>query len=125
MRALCAVGATCRRGPFFPVGVRAPRLDRNPGVGRGVGPYLSPATQTIHVTSDGGTTWQANAVSVGPELLGAAHFPTRLEGFAVGRDHVLKLTPDRAASMSPVRTPDALAGFIGGNRVENAESPQT
>lgn len=63
-------------------------------VGRGVGPYRGPITETVRVTSDGGATWQANTTSIGPRMLDAIHFPTRQEGFAVGGDKILKLTPD-------------------------------
>jgi photosystem II stability/assembly factor-like uncharacterized protein len=65
-------------------------------VGRGVGPYRGPITETVRVTSDGGATWYANTTSIGPRMLDAIHFPTPQEGFAAGGGQILKLRPDRA-----------------------------
>jgi photosystem II stability/assembly factor-like uncharacterized protein len=67
---------------------------RGVAIGRGVGPYGGPLTETIRVTSDGGATWSANRTSIGPGWLGAIAFPTRREGFVAGGDQILKLTPD-------------------------------
>jgi photosystem II stability/assembly factor-like uncharacterized protein len=65
-------------------------------VGRGMGPYRGPITETVRVTSDGGATWHASTTSIGPPMLNAIHFPTRQAGFAAGGDQILKVGPARA-----------------------------
>jgi photosystem II stability/assembly factor-like uncharacterized protein len=65
-------------------------------VGRGMGPYRGPITETVRVTSDGGATWHASTTSIGPPMLNAIHFPTRQAGFAAGGDQILKVRPARA-----------------------------